>query len=313
MSQKYPTPDIQLFLARIEDSLRPIFSPAQLKKYQAAVNAVFLESPPLDVAGKALQKIEADHPASDNWHSSFFSTVYGRIRFPVASTNWLSLRLNPPVPPTFVDPQIYSTARYLRAIGIWAVHLHDGQTFTPAQKVLKLQMDGYLHTFREPGSKVDKLHTLPIPDDINVAVFYHGVPHLVQIARSRVVLSVDAISSQLTHIKAQEAVSIQPVSPALVTMLTLRPAFRHPPDCRVLLAAGEDRVVSRLPTTPRSRRKSFAVRTLEDLCHFRRPRRRIPRYGSGVHERYSRGHAQYQPLYRSNLHSCCVQGRCVEY
>ena len=208
MSQRYPTPDIQLFLTRIEDSLRPIFSPAQLKKYQGAVNAVFLESPPLDVAGKALQKIEADHPASDNWHASFFSDVYGGIRYPVASTNWLSLRLEPPVPPTSTDPQIYSAARYLRAIGVWAVHLHEGQTLTPVQKVLKNQMDGYLHTFREPGLEKDKLHTLPVPDDINATAFYRGIPHPVQIARSRIVLSVDAISAQLIHIKAQEVVSI---------------------------------------------------------------------------------------------------------
>jgi len=208
MSQRYPTPDIQLFLARIEDSLRPIFSPAQLKKYQAAINAVFLESPPIDVAGKALQKIEADYPASDNWHASFFSDVYGVIRFPVASTNWLSLRLKPPVPPTSADPQIYSTARYLRAVGVWAVHLHDGQTLTPVQEVLRHQMDGYLHTFREPGLEKDTFHTLPVPDDINATVFYHGIPYLVQIARSRVVLSVDAISAQLAHIKPQEVVSI---------------------------------------------------------------------------------------------------------
>ena len=208
MSQRYPTPDIHLFLARIEDSLRPIFSPAQLKKYQAAINAVFLESPPIDVAGKALQKIEADHPASDNWHASFFSDVYGVIRLPVASTNWLSLRLKPPVSPTSVDPQTYSAARYLRAIGVWAVHFHGEQTLTPVQKVLKHQMDRYLHTFREPGLEKDKFHTLPVPDDINATVFYRGIPHLVQIARSRVVLSVEAISAQLTHIKAQEVVSI---------------------------------------------------------------------------------------------------------
>lgn len=225
MSQRYPTPDIQLFLARIEDSLRPIFSPAQLRKYQAAVNTVFVESPPLDVAGKALQKIEADHPASDNWHASFFSDVYGGIRLPVASTNRLSLRLKYPVPPTSVDPQVYSTARYLRAIGIWAVHLHDGQSLTPPQKVLKHQMDGYLHTFREPGLEKDKFHTLPIPDDINAAVFYHGIPHLVQIARSRVVLSVDAISAQLTFIKAQKVVSIQFIPQALSTVLISRLAF----------------------------------------------------------------------------------------
>jgi len=208
MSQKYPTPDIHLFLARIEDSLRPIFSPAQLKKYQTAVNAVFLESPPVDVVGKALQKIEIDHPESDNWHSSYFSNVYGGIRSPVASANRISLRLKPPVPPASVDPQVYSAARYLRAIGIWAVHLHDGQTFTSLQKVLKHQMDGYLYTFRNPGSEMDKLYTLPVPNNINVAVFCHGVPHLVQIARSRVVLSVEAIFAQLSSIKAKQVVSV---------------------------------------------------------------------------------------------------------
>ena len=208
MSRSYPTPDIQLFLARIEDSLRPIFSPAQLKKYQAAVDAVFLKSPPLDITGKALQKIEADYPGSDNWHTSFFSDVYGRIRTPVAVANRLSLRLQPPAPPASADPQIYSAARYLRTIGVWAVHLHDGQTFTPLQKVLKHQMDGYLCTFREPGLKMDKLHTFPVSDNVNVAVFFRGAPHLVQIARSRVVLSVDAISAQLSVIKARETVSI---------------------------------------------------------------------------------------------------------
>jgi len=209
MSQRYPTPDIQLFLARIEDSLRPIFSPAQLKKYQTAVNAVFLESPPLDVAGKALQKIEADHPESDNWHSSFFSDVYGGSRSPVASSNRLSLRLKPPLSPASADLQVHSAARYLRAIGIWAVHLRDGETFTPLQKVLKHQMDGYLWTFRNTGLEIDRLYTLPAPDDINVTVFYRGVPHLVQIARSPIVLSVEAISAQLTAIKAKEVVSIK--------------------------------------------------------------------------------------------------------
>ncbi|KAF9653248.1 CoA-dependent acyltransferase [Thelephora ganbajun] len=182
MSQRYPTPDIQLFLARIEDSLRPIFSPAQLKKYQAAVNAVFFESPPLDVAGKALQKIEADHPESDNWHSSFFSDVYGGVRSPVASVNRLSLRLKPPVPHASGDPQAYSAARYLRAIGIWTIHLRDG----------------------DPGSETDKLYSLPVPDDVNATVFYHGVPHLVRIATSRVALSVEAISAQLTDIRAKK-------------------------------------------------------------------------------------------------------------
>ena len=209
MSQRYPTPDIQLFLARIEDSLRPIFSPAQLKKYQATVNAVFLESPPLDIVGKAFQKIEMDHPGSDNWHSSFFANVYGGIRSPVASSNRLSLRLKPPMPPASADPQAYSAARYLRAIGIWAIHLRDGETFTPLQKVLKQQMDSYLYTFRNPGLEMDKLYTLPVPEDVNAAVFCHGVPHLVQIARSRVVLSVEAIYAQLTAIKAQEIVSIK--------------------------------------------------------------------------------------------------------
>lgn len=207
MSQKYPTPDIQLFLARIEDSLRPIFSPAQLKKYQAAVNAVFLESPPVDVVGKALQKIEIDHPESDNWHSSFFSNVYGGIRSPVASEIRLSLRLRPPVPFPSTDPQVYSAARYLRAVGIWAVHLRDGETFTPLQKVLKHQMDGYLYTFRNPGLEMDKLYTLPVPNNINVAVFCCGVPHLIQIATSRVVLSVEAICAQLTAVKAKRVVS----------------------------------------------------------------------------------------------------------
>jgi len=253
MSQRYPTPDIQLFLTKIGDSLRPIFSPAQLKKYQASVDAVFLESPPFDVVEKALQKIEADHPESDNWHSSFFSNVYGEIRAPVASTNRVSLQLEAPVSFSSTDPQIYSTARYLRAVGIWAVHLHDGQTFTPLQKVLKHQIDGYLYTFRNPGLVMDKLYTLPVPDDVNATVFYRGVPHLVQIARSRVILSVEAISAQLATIKEREVVSVKLISPALVTVLTLRPAFQYPPHCRVLLEVGKDRVVSRSSTTPRSR------------------------------------------------------------
>ena len=240
MSQRYPTPDIQLFLARIEDSLQPILSPAQLKKYRTAVKAVFLESPPVDVVGKVLQKIEADHPASDNWHSSFFSSVYGGIRSPVASANRLSLRLKPPVPLASVDPQIYSAARYLRAIGIWVVHLRDGQTFTPLQKVLKHQMDGYIYTFRDPGLEMDKLYTLPVPDDVNATVFYRGVPHIVQIAKSRVVLSVDAVSAQLAVIKAEELVSIRTLFPTLVTVLTRRSAFRCPPYCRVLLEVGTD-------------------------------------------------------------------------
>jgi hypothetical protein len=214
MSQRYPTPDIQLFLSRLEDSLRPIFSPAQLKKYQAAVNAAFLESPPLDIVGRALQKIEADHPGSDNWHASFFTVVFGGIRSPVASANRLSLRLKPPVSPASVDPQIHSAARYLRAIGVWAVHLHDGQTFTPMQKVLKHQIDGLLYMFRTPGLEMDKLHTSPIPDDVNVTVFCRGVPHLVQIARSRVVLSVEAISAQLAAVRAKEVVSVDIHPPA---------------------------------------------------------------------------------------------------
>ena len=206
MSQRYPTPDIPVFLARIEGSLRPILSPAQLKKYQAAVNAVLIESPPFDIVGKALQKIETDHPGSDNWHSSFFSDVYGGIRSPIASSN-LSLRLQPPAPLASVDPQVYSAARYLRAIGIWAIHLHDGETFTPVQKVLKHQTDGYLHTFRIPGPEIDKLYTSPVPDDVNATVFCHGVPYLVQIAKSRVVLSAEAICAQLTAIKTREVVS----------------------------------------------------------------------------------------------------------
>lgn len=207
MSQRYPTSDIQLFLARIEDSLRPIFSPAQLKKYQAAVNAVFIESPSIKIAEKALQKIEADHPDSDNWHSSFFSTIYRGARSPVAATNLLSLRLEPPTPPIPVDPQVYSTARYLRAIGIWAVHLQDDNTLTHQQKALKHQMDGYICTFRNPGPETDEFYTLPVPDDVNVTVFFHGVPHIVPIAGSRVVLSVEAISAQLTIVKAAEVVS----------------------------------------------------------------------------------------------------------
>ena len=209
MSQRYPTPDIPLFLARIEDSLRPIFSPAQLKKYQAAVNTVFLESPPLNVARKALQKIETDHPESDNWHSSFFSNVYGGTRSPIASTIRLSLRLEPPAPLASADLQAYSAARYLRAIGIWAVHLHNGETFTPLQHVLKHQMDGYLCTFRNPGLEIDKLYTLPVSDDVHASVFCHGVPHIIQIARSRVVLSVETIYGQLTAVKAKEIVSIK--------------------------------------------------------------------------------------------------------
>jgi len=209
MSQRYPTPDILLLLARIEDSLRPIFSPAQLKKYQAAVNTVFLESPPLDVVGKALQKIETDHPESDNWHSSFFSSIYGGTRSPIASTNRLSLRLEPPAPSAPMDPQVYSAAKYLRSIGIWAVHLHNGETFTPLQHVLKHQMDGYLCTFRNPGLELDKLYTLPVSDDVHASVFCNGVPHIVQIARSRVVLSVEAICAQLTAVKVKEIVSIK--------------------------------------------------------------------------------------------------------
>lgn len=225
MSQRYPTPDIQLFLARTEDSLRPIFSPAQLKKYQTSVNAVFLESPPLDIVGKALQKIEANHPDSHNWHTSFFSTIYRGIRSPIASSNRLSLRLKPPTRPTSVGPQIYSTARYLRAIGIWAVHLQDGESFTPHQKVLKHQMDGYLYTFRDPGPQTDKLYTLPVPENINATVFYRGVPYLVTIARSRVVLS--------------------------VVILTL--AFWYSPHCRLFLEVGKNRVAPHFPSTPRSR------------------------------------------------------------
>ena len=69
-------------------------------------------------------------------------------------------------------------------------------------------MDGYLCTFRNPGSEVDKLYTLPVPDDINASVFCHGVPHLVQIAKARVVLSIEAIYAQLIAIKAKEVVSI---------------------------------------------------------------------------------------------------------
>ena len=210
MSQRYPTPDIRLSLARIEDAFRPIFSPAQLKKYQAAVDTVFLDSPPLDIAGKALQKIKDDYPESDNWHTSLFSNVFGAMRSPVASSNRLSLRLKPPTPPSPVDPQVYSTAMYLRAIGIWAVHLRDGDTFTPRQKDLKHQMDGFLYTFTDPGPEMDKLYTLAIPDDINAVVFCHGVPHLVRIATSQVVLSVEAISTQLDAVKAKEVVSISP-------------------------------------------------------------------------------------------------------
>ena len=54
---------------------------------------------------------------------------------------------------------------------------------------------------------MDEFYTLPVPDDVNVTVFFHGVPHLVQIARSRVVLSVEAISAELTIVKAKEVVS----------------------------------------------------------------------------------------------------------
>jgi hypothetical protein len=163
---------------------------------------------PLDIVGRALQKIEADHPWSDNWHASFFSVVYGRIRSPVASSNRLSLRLKHPVPPASVDPQIYSAARYLRAIGVWVVHLQDGQTFTPMQRVLKHQIDSLLYTFRAPELEMDKPHTLPISDDVNVTVFCRGTLHLVQIARSRVVLSVEAISAQLAAARAKQVVSI---------------------------------------------------------------------------------------------------------
>ena len=265
MSQRYPIPDIRVFLARIEDSLRPIFSPAQLKKYQAAVNAVFLDSPPLDIAGKAIQKIEDDHPDSDNWHSSFFSVIYGGVRSPVASSTRLSLRLKPPTPPTSADPQVYSTATYLRAVGVWAVHLHDGDTFTSMQKVLKHQMDGFLYTFRDPGQEMDQLYTLAVPDDVNVAVFCHGVPHLVRIVTSRVVLSVEAIYTQLAAVRAKEVVSTKPISSASVTGLIFGSAFRHIPRRRVLLEVRKDRVVPRFSSTPRSQRKSFAVRALEDL------------------------------------------------
>jgi hypothetical protein len=68
-------------------------------------------------------------------------------------------------------------------------------------------MDGYICTFRNPGPEMDEFYTLPVPDDVNVTVFFHGVPHIVQIAGSRVVLSVEAISAQLTIIKAAEVVS----------------------------------------------------------------------------------------------------------
>lgn len=207
MSQRYPAPDTHLLLARIEDSLRPIFSPAQLKKYQTSINTVFLESPPLDIVGKALQKIEADHPDSDKWHTSFFLTVFCSKRPPIATSNRLSLRLKPPTPLIPTDPQVYSTARYLRAIGIWTVHLHDGETLTPQQKVLKHQIDGYLYTFREPRQEMDKLYTLPVPENINATVFCRGVPHLVRVATSGVVLSVEAIVAQLAIIKAAEVVS----------------------------------------------------------------------------------------------------------
>ena len=100
MSYRYPAPDIQLFPARIEDSLRPSFTPAQLKTYQTSIYIVFFGSPPLDIVGKALQKTEADHPDSDNWHASFFLTIFGGARAPVASSNWVFLRMKPPLHPS---------------------------------------------------------------------------------------------------------------------------------------------------------------------------------------------------------------------
>ena len=68
-------------------------------------------------------------------------------------------------------------------------------------------MDGYLYTFRDPGPQMDKLYTLPVPENVNVTVFCRGVPHLVPIARSRTVLSVEAIIAQLVTVKATEVVS----------------------------------------------------------------------------------------------------------
>lgn len=168
---------------------------------------MFFDSPPLDIAERALQKIKVDYPDSDNWHTSFFSTIYLGSRTPIATTLLLSIRLKPPTPPAeFKDPQIYSTARYLRAIGIWIVHLRDEEACNPQKRVLKHQMDRYFHTFGNPGQKTDELCTSPVLDDIHVTVFCQGVPHTVRIATSSIVLSVEAISAQLAVIKAQEIV-----------------------------------------------------------------------------------------------------------
>lgn len=123
------------------------------------------------------------------------------IRYPVASTQRLSLRLA--LPKTNApDKQIHTAAQYLRAFAVWSVHLRDGKHQTPAQILLKHQLEGLHATFRFPQENIDTLETRIPSTDLYAVVWFGGVGYKVQLANSGGAFTIEFITAKLLEVKA---------------------------------------------------------------------------------------------------------------
>lgn len=155
MAKLQPTPSLEVFLQRIDEALQPHLPHNVQEQYRQAVHGVFNPSSALYPGIDELVKSLVSTPEK-NWSTDWFSNLLLASRFPLGTSNKLSILLDLPDLANGRG-QLNITAELLHAMAIWAIR--PVEQYTETQLALKVQLDALLGTWRTPGKYKDSIKT----------------------------------------------------------------------------------------------------------------------------------------------------------
>lgn len=169
MSKLQPTPSLEAFLQRIDEALQPHLRHNAQEQYRQAVHTVFNPSSPLYPGIDELVKSLVSTPEK-NWSTDWFMNLLLATRFPLATSNKLTILLN--LPDLTGRGQMDIAAELLHALAVWAIR--PVELYTEVQFALKAQLEALLGTWRTPGRQKDTLKTPQRGDAKHVIVWSGG-------------------------------------------------------------------------------------------------------------------------------------------
>ena len=210
MSKLQPTPSLEAFLQRIDEALQPHLRHNAQEQYRQAVHTVFDPSSPLYPGIDELVKSLVSTPEK-NWSTDWFMNLLLATRFPLATSNKLTILLN--LPDLTGRGQMDIAAELLHALAVWAIR--PVELYTEVQFALKAQLEALLGTWRTPGRHKDTLKTPQRGDARHVIVWSGGRAWKVAIYTSNgVPLPVPMLVQQLQLISLKPIVGSYLLLPA---------------------------------------------------------------------------------------------------